>query len=158
MLIVYQPVYHSQLIPWQPLTKSLWYSAPPLVWLHNKRTAKCSTWQCQQSRNQQSLQNDQTIQLTLYSLIMMHSFLYSPRREPIRYCHTGMLTMRSRLKLWKNPPMGRTFSILTSELQEIWKWIEENLSKCFIGASSSSCASPIRFVQKKDGSLRLCVD
>ena len=45
-----------------------------------------------------------------------------------------------------------------TELQEIRKWIEENLSKGLIRASSSSCASPILFVKKKDGSLRLCVD
>ena len=45
-----------------------------------------------------------------------------------------------------------------SELQEIRTWIEDNLSKGFIRASSSSCASPILFVKKKDGSLRLCVD
>ena len=45
-----------------------------------------------------------------------------------------------------------------TELQEIRKWLEENLSKGFIRARSSSCASPILVVQKKDGSLRLCVD
>ena len=45
-----------------------------------------------------------------------------------------------------------------SELQEIRTWIEDNLSKGFIRASSSSCASPILFVKKKDRSLRLCVD
>lgn len=45
-----------------------------------------------------------------------------------------------------------------SELREVRKWIAENLSKSFIRASSSSAASPILFVKKKDGSLRLCVD
>ena len=54
--------------------------------------------------------------------------------------------------------MGRMYSMSDSELQEVQKWIEENLSKGFIKASSSSCASPILFVKKKDGSLRLCVD
>ena len=58
----------------------------------------------------------------------------------------------------KKPPMGRMYSMSATELQEIRKWIEENLSKGFIRASSSSCASPILFVKKKDGSLRLCVD
>ena len=55
----------------------------------------------------------------------------------------------------KKPPMGRMYSISATELQEIREWIEENLSKGFIRASSSSCASPILFVKKKDGSLRL---
>ena len=56
------------------------------------------------------------------------------------------------------PPMGRMYSMSASELQEVRIWIEENLSKGFIRASSSSCASPILFVKKKDTSLRLCVD
>ena len=58
----------------------------------------------------------------------------------------------------KKPPIGRMYSMSATELQEIRKWFEENLSKGFIRASSSSCASPILFVKKKDGSLRLCVD
>ena len=58
----------------------------------------------------------------------------------------------------KKPPMGPMYSMSATELQEIRKWIEKNLSKGFIRAISSSCASPIMFVKKKDGSLRLCVD
>ena len=54
--------------------------------------------------------------------------------------------------------MGRMYYMSATELQEICKWIEENLSKGFIRASSSSCALPILFVQKKHGSLRLCID
>ena len=54
--------------------------------------------------------------------------------------------------------MGRMYSMSESELSEVHKWIIENLSKSFIRASSSSCASPILFVKKKDVSLRLCVD
>jgi len=45
-----------------------------------------------------------------------------------------------------------------AELKEVRKWIDENLSKSFIKASSLSAASPILFVKKKDSSLRLCVD
>ena len=56
------------------------------------------------------------------------------------------------------PPMGRMYSISASELQEIWACIEDNLSKGLIRASSNSCASPILFVKKKDGFLRLYVD
>jgi len=56
------------------------------------------------------------------------------------------------------PPFGRMYSMSDSELKEVRKWIDENLSKSFIRASSSSAASPILFVKKKDGSLRLCVD
>ena len=50
------------------------------------------------------------------------------------------------------------YSMSATELQEIQKWIKENLSKGFIRASSLSYASPNLFVQKKDRSLRLCID
>ena len=56
------------------------------------------------------------------------------------------------------PPMGRMYSMSDSKLVEVQKYITENLSKRFIRGSSSSCASPILFVKKKDSSLRLCVD
>ena len=39
-------------------------------------------------------------------------------------------------------PMGRMYSMSDSELAEVLKWITENLSKGFIRASPSSCASP----------------
>ena len=58
----------------------------------------------------------------------------------------------------KKPPMGRMYSMSTTELQEIRKWMEQNLSKGFIRASSSSWASPILFTKKKDGYLPLCVN
>ena len=45
-----------------------------------------------------------------------------------------------------------------AELKEVRKWIDENLFKSCIRASSSSATSPILFVKKKDGSLRLCID
>ena len=54
--------------------------------------------------------------------------------------------------------MGRMYSMSDSELAEVRKWVEENMSKDFIRNRSSSCASPILFVKKKDGSLRLFVD
>jgi len=56
------------------------------------------------------------------------------------------------------PPFGHMYSMSDSELKEVRKWIDEDLSKSFIRASSSSAASPILFVKKKDRSLRLCVD
>src|SRR5205807_3947021 len=44
------------------------------------------------------------------------------------------------------------------ELEALWEWLGENLEKDFIQPSSSSTASPILFIKKKDGSLCLCVD
>ena len=56
------------------------------------------------------------------------------------------------------PPFGPMYLISDPELKKVRKWIDENHSKSFIKASSLSATSPILFVKKKDGSLRLCVD
>jgi len=56
------------------------------------------------------------------------------------------------------PPFGPLYSMSRTELQTLKEWLEENLSKGSIRASSSPAASPILFVKKSDRSLRLCVD
>jgi len=66
--------------------------------------------------------------------------------------HTIPLTEEAK------PLFGRMYSMSDAELKEVRKWINENLSKSFIRPSSSSTTSPIIFVKKNDGSLRLCVD
>ena len=44
------------------------------------------------------------------------------------------------------------------EMDEIRKWVKENLLKGFITASSALWASPILFVKKPNGGIRLCID
>jgi hypothetical protein len=44
------------------------------------------------------------------------------------------------------------------ELQTLRTWLDENLAKGFIRPSSSHVTSPILFVKKPDGGLRLCID
>ena len=56
------------------------------------------------------------------------------------------------------PPFGPLYSLSKPELVALRQWLDENLSKGFIRASSSPAGAPILFVKKKDGSLRLCVD
>jgi hypothetical protein len=56
------------------------------------------------------------------------------------------------------PPFGPIYSLSRTELEALRKWLEENLSKGFIHASSSPAGAPILFVKKGDGSLHLCVD
>jgi len=46
----------------------------------------------------------------------------------------------------------------TQELEEIKRFLEENLHRGFIEASQSPFASPVLFVKKANGSLRFCVD
>jgi transposase InsO family protein len=56
------------------------------------------------------------------------------------------------------PPFGPLYSLSRPELEALKAWLEENLSKGFIRASSSPSGAPILFVKKGDGSLRLVVD
>ena len=45
-----------------------------------------------------------------------------------------------------------------NKLQQVKKYLEDNLKKGFIKASSAPMASPVLFVKKLNGSLRFCVD
>ena len=56
------------------------------------------------------------------------------------------------------PPYGPLYSLSRNELLALKEWIQENLSKGFIKASSSPSGAPILFIRKKDGTLRLCMD
>ena len=61
------------------------------------------------------------------------------------------------LKEGFTPPFGLIYSLSIPELKALREWLDENLSKGFIRASSSLVGAPILFVKKSDGSLRLCI-
>jgi hypothetical protein len=65
---------------------------------------------------------------------------------------------RIPLKDGFTPPFGPIYSLSRTELEALRKWLDENLSKGFIRASSSPAGAPILFVIKGHGSLCLCVD
>jgi RNase H-like domain found in reverse transcriptase/Reverse transcriptase (RNA-dependent DNA polymerase)/Integrase zinc binding domain/Chromo (CHRromatin Organisation MOdifier) domain/Integrase core domain len=58
----------------------------------------------------------------------------------------------------KHAPYGPLYPLSAAELEVLRQYIQENLDKGFIRPSKSPAASPVLFVPKKDGSLRLCVD
>ena len=58
----------------------------------------------------------------------------------------------------KTPPFGPIYSLSQDERVALFDYIEKNLKKGFIRRSTSPAASPILFVKKKTGELRLCVD
>jgi len=60
---------------------------------------------------------------------------------------------RIPLKEGFEPPFGPLYSLAHHELEAGKKWIEENLDKGFIWASSSPAGVLILFVKKSDGSL-----
>ncbi|KAE8244356.1 hypothetical protein A4X13_0g6653 [Tilletia indica] len=62
------------------------------------------------------------------------------------------------LKPDSTPPRGPLYTLSPKELKTLHEWIDEQLRLGFIRPSSSPASSPILFVKKKDGSLRLCVD
>ena len=56
------------------------------------------------------------------------------------------------------PPQGPLYLKGPKEMSELRKYLDENLMKGFIRPSKSPARSPVLFVPKKDGGLRLCVD
>ncbi|KAI0995439.1 Transposon Tf2-9 polyprotein [Podosphaera aphanis] len=62
------------------------------------------------------------------------------------------------LKDGKEPPFGPLYGMSRDELMVLKTYIQENLDKGFIRASSSPAGAPVLFVKKSDGTLRLCVD
>ena len=58
----------------------------------------------------------------------------------------------------KQPPYGPIYSLNEVELNTLRGYIETNLANGFIRPSTSPAGSPILFVKKPGGGLRLCVD
>jgi len=56
------------------------------------------------------------------------------------------------------PPNRRPYRLSPAESEELTKQLAELKEKGFIRPSTSSFSSPILFVKKKDGSMRMCVD
>src|SRR6266481_2524453 len=56
------------------------------------------------------------------------------------------------------PPFSPIYSLSQEELAALHKFIGENLYTGFIRPSHSPCGAPVLFIQKKDGSLQLCID
>src|SRR5258707_2932283 len=50
------------------------------------------------------------------------------------------------------------YSLSPPELTALWEFLEEHTRSGFIHPSKSPWGSPILFIKKKDGSLRLCMD
>ncbi|KFY32643.1 hypothetical protein V493_00008 [Pseudogymnoascus sp. VKM F-4281 (FW-2241)] len=58
----------------------------------------------------------------------------------------------------KSPPFGPLYQLSEKELKVLKEYIDDNLKTGHIRPSTSSAGSPVLFVPKKDGSLRLCVN
>jgi len=56
------------------------------------------------------------------------------------------------------PITKRPYRMSVGELEELKKQLKEWLDKKFIHPSSSPWGAPVIFVEKKDGTRRMCVD
>jgi len=65
---------------------------------------------------------------------------------------------RIKLQEGTTPPFDKLKPLSPLELETLQTYVTENLNKHFIRHSQSPGGAPILFVQKADGSLRLCVD
>lgn len=63
-----------------------------------------------------------------------------------------------KLEPGKQPGYGPLYGMSLNELKVLRKYLDDNLTKGFIRASSSPVASPVLFVKKPGGGLRFCVD
>lgn len=63
-----------------------------------------------------------------------------------------------KLEEGKVPPFGPIYQMSERELEEMRKYLKENLDKGFIRESESPAGFPVLFAPKKDGKLRFCVD
>jgi len=66
--------------------------------------------------------------------------------------------LKINLKEGSNPPFRPIYSMSPSELQSLREFLDQHLNISFIQPSCSAYSAPILFIQKKDGSLWLCVD
>jgi len=57
-----------------------------------------------------------------------------------------------------SPPYGPIYSLSQEELVALCKFIDENLATWLIHPSCSPHGALVLFIEKKDGSLQLCVD
>jgi hypothetical protein len=57
-----------------------------------------------------------------------------------------------------NPISKALYRMVSSELKELKEQLQELLDKGFIRPSTSPWGTPVLFVKKKDGSMRMCID
>jgi hypothetical protein len=103
------------------------------------------------------LKEGEELKIRLPAYIRDYSDVFSLRKAdklpPHRsYDHKIRLTSNKKL------PFGKIYSISREELQALRDWLDENLRKGFIRPSSSPITSPVLFVKKPGGGLRLYMD
>jgi hypothetical protein len=73
-------------------------------------------------------------------------------------CHPTEIEFVIDLAPGTTPIAKRPYRMVATELIELKKQLNELEQKGYIRPSSSPWGAPVLFVNKKDGSMRLCVD
>jgi hypothetical protein len=74
-------------------------------------------------------------------------------------CHpSGNVKFAIELDPGTAPISKRDYRVFGPELVELKKKIDELLEKGYIRPSTSPWAAPVLFVEKKDGTKRMCID
>ncbi|XMA14720.1 hypothetical protein WAI453_007511 [Rhynchosporium graminicola] len=72
--------------------------------------------------------------------------------------HRPGLDHEINLRPGKRPPFGPIYNLSQDELVVLRAYLDKMLAQGFIRPSKSEAAAPLMFVNKKDGTLRPCVD
>jgi hypothetical protein len=102
-------------------------------------------------------QEGDELKLQLPTALQDYADVFSPKKAdklPLHRSYDHEIRLTSDKKL----PFGKIYSMSREELQTLRDWLDENLRKGFIRPSSSSVTSPVLFVKKPGGGLRLCMD
>ncbi|KAI0996259.1 hypothetical protein K3495_g11919 [Podosphaera aphanis] len=93
-----------------------------------------------------------------YQNTFIHTCPFLMPNLPTFYLHIEHVTTKIELKTGTTAPSGPLYNMSVQELRVLRKFLQGNLDKGFIRASSSSVASPVLFAKKPGGRLRFCVD
>ena len=83
---------------------------------------------------------------------------YSDAFEPPGMPLEREVNHKIELEPGATPPYHRQYRVSAAELAEVWHQLDEYLEKGWIRPSSSQYGTPIVFIRKKTGELRMTVD
>jgi len=72
--------------------------------------------------------------------------------------HQLGVDLEIKLEEGEGLPIKKIYALSQDELKELWSYIKQNEERGWIRETYCDRGSPIMFVKKKNGKLRLCVD
>ena len=94
----------------------------------------------------------------LKSLLEKYEGIFATKEFPDLAPHRPGIDLNLELIDGKAPPFGPIYSLSKEEETVLRDYIDKALESGIISKSTSPAGSPVMFVKKPDGSLRLCVD